>query len=76
MNKRTREELAPLVARLFNMLWEVEWVRQEGGKLHACAFCKAISERDSGPGHTDDCEWQAMVREVTALQVAGEVPKL
>lgn len=47
-----------LVARMNDMLFRVEWVRQEGGSKHCCPFCHAISERDGGPDHADDCEWR------------------
>lgn len=53
-------QLAGLASHLLDMVERVEWVRQDGGRLHACPFCHAISDRDGGPGHTDDCEWIAV----------------
>lgn len=50
------------VEHLLDMLRRVEWVRQSAGNKYCCPFCACISERDGGPGHASDCEWQAVQR--------------
>lgn len=49
-----------LLAKMQDMLFRVEWVRQSGGSAFACPFCRGVSERNDGPGHTEDCEWVAI----------------
>lgn len=46
-----------LTSRLLDMVERVEWVRASSGQRYVCPFCHAVTERDGGPGHTDDCEW-------------------
>ena len=50
-------DLLVYLDRLDDMIRAVEWVRQAGGSKYACPWCCAISERDGGPGHQDDCQW-------------------
>jgi hypothetical protein len=65
------DELPDLTSRLLDMLERVEWVRQQGGSRDVCPFCHAIGERDDGPGHQDDCEWQLVTRQGNELRLKG-----
>jgi hypothetical protein len=67
----TQPELRDLASRMLDMLERVEWVRREGGKWHHCSFCRCVSERDGGPGHAPDCEWEMVTREGNELRAAG-----
>lgn len=61
--------MTDLASRLLDMVERVEWVRATGGNHDVCPFCHAISERDGGPGHQDDCEWQLATREGNRLRM-------
>lgn len=50
-----------LASRMLDMLERVEWVKRAGGTGYCCPFCHAISERDGGPGHVDECEWRLVI---------------
>jgi hypothetical protein len=67
----TQTEIRELASRMLDMLERVEWVRQSGGRRYGCAYCGGISERDGGPGHSSDCEWEMVTREGNELRAAG-----
>jgi hypothetical protein len=63
------DAMTDLASRLLDMVERVEWVRRTGGTVMACPFCHAISERDDGPGHLEDCEWLLATREGNRLRM-------
>jgi len=65
------DELVDLASRLLDMVERVEWIRSTFGRLTVCPFCHAVSERDGGPGHQDDCEWQLVTRAGNDLRIRG-----
>lgn len=64
-------DLADLASRMLDMIERIEWVPREAGRGYVCPFCYALSERDGGPGHLEDCEWQTVTREGNELRLAG-----
>lgn len=64
-------ELNDLASRMLDMLERVEWIRATGGHLMVCPFCHGVSERDSGPGHQPDCEWEFVTKEGNELRMKG-----
>jgi hypothetical protein len=63
------DTLGDLASRMLDMIERIEWVKAAGGALYACAFCHAISDRDGGPGHADDCEWMTVTRAGNELRM-------
>lgn len=62
-------QLADLASRLLDMVERVEWIRASGGGKYVCPFCHAVSDRDDGPGHQDDCEWLQVTRSGNELRM-------
>ena len=67
----TVELLTEYGSRALSLLEAVEWVRATGGRHFVCPFCRAVSERDDGPGHTDACEGEALRRAGNELRLLG-----
>ncbi len=65
------QRVTDLASRVLDMLERVEWVRALGGKHMVCPWCHAVSERDGGPGHQDDCEGEMVRREGNELRSTG-----
>jgi len=57
---------------LFNLVMRnFEWVRAQGGRHNVCPLCHAVSIRDGGPDHQDDCPRFAFAKRFDALRADG-----
>lgn len=64
-----------LATDLFNLvLGNFEWVKAQGGSFNVCPLCRAVSDRDGGPGHQDDCQRFAYAGRFAALRASGTRP--
>lgn len=64
----TQEDEQRLFAgRLMDIFDKLQWVRASAGNNYVCPLCGAVSERNGGPGHAEDCERNAIEAEYDRL---------